>query len=203
MTQTKIRQLLEQVAAGQGSAAPALKRLRPLPVWGLGFARLDTHPKFCRGGSEVFFCAGKSAPRNIKNGGQKSAAGLNLMVTRLAPDKAAAVKRRLRKFDYRPEARIGVLLRDKPVARGHGAIIVVSAGTSDIPVAEEAAVSAEFFGNRVERLYDVGVAGVLAVKSRPHNVPGGRLDVGCVGEEGWMAARGGWGRWRSGHARTS
>src|SRR5215831_1289269 len=115
MTQTKIRQLLEQVAAGKVSAAQALQRLRHLPFEDLGFARIDTHRSLRREVPEVVFGAGKSAAQIIKIGERMIAAGLNLMVTRLAPDKAAAVKRRLRKFDYRPEARIGVLLRDKPV----------------------------------------------------------------------------------------
>jgi NCAIR mutase (PurE)-related protein len=184
MTQTKIRRLLEQVAAGQVSAAQALQRLRHLPFEDLGFARIDTHRSLRREVPEVVFGAGKSAPQIIKIGERMIAAGLNLMVTRLAPDKAAAVKRRLRKFDYRPEARIGVLLRDKPVARGHGAIIVVSAGTSDIPVAEEAAVSAEFFGNRVERLYDVGVAGLHRLTSQLTTLDAASVIIVVAGMEG-------------------
>lgn len=184
MTEAKVRRLLEQVAAGQISAAQALLRLRHLPFEDLGFARIDTHRSLRREIPEVVFGAGKSAAQIIKIGERMIAAGLNLMVTRLAPDKAAAIKRRLRKFDYRPDARIGVLLRDKPVARGHGAIMVVSAGTSDIPVAEEAAVSAEFFGNRVERLYDVGVAGLHRLTSQLKTLDAASVVIVVAGMEG-------------------
>ena len=184
MTEGKIRQLLEEVAAGHVSAAQALQRLRHLPFEDLGYARIDTHRSLRREIPEVVFGAGKSAAQIIKIGERMIAAGLNLMVTRLAPDKAAAIKRRLRKFDYRPDARIGVLLRDKPVVRGHGVIMVISAGTSDMPVAEEAAVSAEFFGNQVERLYDVGVAGLHRLTSQLKMLDAASVIIVVAGMEG-------------------
>jgi pyridinium-3,5-biscarboxylic acid mononucleotide synthase len=184
MTEANIRQLLERVAAGHVSAAQALQLLRHLPFEDLGFARIDTHRSLRREIPEVVFGAGKSAAQIIKIGERMIAASLNLMVTRLAPEKAAAVKRRLRKFDYRPDARIGVLLRDKPVVRGHGAIMVASAGTSDMPVAEEAAVSAEFFGNRVERLYDVGVAGLHRLTSQLKRLDAASVIIVVAGMEG-------------------
>lgn len=184
MTEAKIRRLLEQVAAGRVSAAQALQRLRHLPFEDLGFARIDTHRSLRRDIPEVVFGAGKSTVQIIKIGERMIAAGLNLMVTRLAPEKATAVKHRLRKFDYRPDARIGLLLRDKPVARGHGAIMVVTAGTSDIPVAEEAAVSAEFFGNRVQRLYDVGVAGLHRLTSQLTMLDAASVIIVVAGMEG-------------------
>src|SRR5215471_2052588 len=160
MSQEEIRQLLEQVAAGRMSPDQALQRLRHLPFEDLGFARIDTHRTLRRGVPEVVFGAGKSVEQIVKIGQRMNAAGINLMVTRLDPDKADAVKGELPEFDYRPDARLGLLLAETPVVRGHGTITVICAGTSDLPVAEEAAVSAEFFGNRVKRLYDVGVAGL-------------------------------------------
>jgi NCAIR mutase (PurE)-related protein len=184
MTEEKIRRLLEQVAAGHVSATQALQRLRYLPFEDLGFARIDTHRSLRRNIPEVLFGAGKSVEQIVKIGQRMTAAGLNLMVTRLDPAKAEAVKRKLRKFDYRRDARIGLLLRAKPVAGGHGVIMVVSAGTSDIPVAEEAAISAEFFGNRVERLYDVGVAGLHRLTSQLKMLDAASIIIVVAGMEG-------------------
>jgi NCAIR mutase (PurE)-related protein len=184
MTEAKIRRLLEQVAAGRLSAAQAVQRLRYLPFEDLGFARIDNHRTLRRNIPEVVFGAGKSVAQIVKIGQRITAAGNNLMVTRLEPAKAGAVKRSLRKFDYRPDARVGMLLRHQPVPVGHGAILVASAGTSDIPVAEEAAVSAEFFGNRVERLYDVGVAGLHRLISQLKTLEAASVIIVVAGMEG-------------------
>jgi pyridinium-3,5-biscarboxylic acid mononucleotide synthase len=184
MTEAKIRLLLEHVAAGRLSAARALQRLRYLPFEDLGFARIDNHRSLRRDIPEVVFGAGKRAEQIVKIGQRMTAAGINLMVTRLDSAKAGAVKRRLRKFDYRPDARIGLLLRHQPVPRGHGVIMVTTAGTSDIPVAEEAAISAEFFGNPVERLYDVGVAGLHRLTSQLKTLQAASVIIVVAGMEG-------------------
>jgi pyridinium-3,5-biscarboxylic acid mononucleotide synthase len=184
MTEDRIRRLLEQVAAGRVSAARALQRLRYLPFEDLGFARIDNHRSLRRNVPEVVFGAGKSAEQIVKIGQRMNAAGVNFMVTRLDAAKAVLVKRKLRKFDYRREARVGLLMGEKPVPCGHGAIMVISAGTSDIPVAEEAAVSSEFFGNRVERLYDVGVAGLHRLTSQLEMLEGASVLIVVAGMEG-------------------
>ncbi len=184
MTEVKIRQLLEQVAVGRVSTGQALQRLRYLPFEDLGFARIDNHRSLRRDVPEVVFGAGKSAQQIVKIAQRMAAAGVNFMVTRLDPVKAGAIKRKLRGFDYRPDARIGLVVREKPVPRGHGAIIVASAGTSDIPVAEEAAVCAEFFGNRVERLYDVGVAGLHRLTSQLKMLQAASVIIVVAGMEG-------------------
>jgi NCAIR mutase (PurE)-related protein len=184
MTEAKIRHLLEQVAAGRVSASQALQRLRYLPFEDLGFARIDNHRSLRRNIPEVVFGAGKSVQQIVKIGQRMAAGGINLMVTRLDAAKAGGVKRKLRGFEYRPEARIGLFLREKPVALGDGVIIVASAGTSDIGVAEEAAVSAEFFGNRVERLYDVGVAGLHRLTSQLKMLEAASVIIVVAGMEG-------------------
>jgi NCAIR mutase (PurE)-related protein len=184
MTEAKIRRLLEQVAGGRLSAARAVQRLRYLPFEDLGFARIDNHRSLRRDIPEVVFGAGKSVEQIVKIGQRMITAGINLMVTRLESQKAGAIKRRLRKFDYRPDARVGLLLRHKPVPGGHGVIVIASAGTSDIPVAEEAAVSAEFFGNRVERLYDVGVAGLHRLTSQLKMLETASVIIVVAGMEG-------------------
>jgi pyridinium-3,5-biscarboxylic acid mononucleotide synthase len=184
MTEAKIRRLLEQVAVGRLSTTRALRRLRYLPFEDLGFARIDNHRTLRRDIPEVVFGAGKSSDQIVKIGQRMAAAGINLMVTRLDAVKAGAVKRRLRRFDYQPDARVGLLLCQKPVPRGRGTILVASAGTSDIPVAEEAAVSAEFFGNRVERLYDVGVAGLHRLTSQIKTLEAASVIIVVAGMEG-------------------
>ena len=184
MTETKIRHLLEQVARGQLDSNQAIQRLRYLPFEDLGFARIDNHRSLRRDIPEVVFGAGKTADQIMKIGQRMAAAGINLMVTRLDPAKARAVRRKLRKFDYRPDARVGLLLRHPPVLRGHGPVLVATAGTSDIPVAEEAAVSAEFFGNRVERLYDVGVAGLHRLTSQFSALEAASVIIVVAGMEG-------------------
>ncbi len=163
MTEASLLQLLRSVAAGAIDPAAALDRMRHLPFEDLGFARIDHHRAIRRGLPEVVFGEGKSAEQIAAIGRRIAAAGTNLLITRLDAAKAAAVRRRLRALDYRADARIGMIVREKIRTRGHGPIMIVSAGTSDVPVAEEAALTAELFGNPVERLYDVGVAGLHRV----------------------------------------
>ncbi|MBF6560163.1 MAG: nickel pincer cofactor biosynthesis protein LarB [Candidatus Binataceae bacterium] len=160
MTEKKISEILAAVAAGRLEVPTALERLRHLGFEDLGFARLDHHRTLRRGVPEVVFGTGKSAAQIAAIGKRIVASGVNLIVTRLDAAKARAVKRQLRALDYRADAQIGMVVREPAAPSGHGTIMIVSAGTSDIPVAEEAALCAELFGNRVERLYDVGVAGL-------------------------------------------
>jgi NCAIR mutase (PurE)-related protein len=184
MTEAKIRELLDLVAAHEITPAVAVGRLRNLPFDDLGFARLDNHRSLRRGVPEVVFGDGKTVDQIAKIGHSMAANGLNLIVTRLAPDKAAAVKRRLRALDYHADARIGVVIHEPPITRGHGAIAVLSAGTSDIPVAEEAALCAELFGNRVERLYDVGVAGLHRLTAQATVLQSATVLIVVAGMEG-------------------
>ncbi len=184
MTEAEIRRLLDEVASGRLSTARAVARLRHLPYEDLGFARLDTHRELRRGVPEVVFGAGKTADQLVKIAQRANASALNLMITRLDSAKAIAIRRKIRKLDYRPDARIGLLLRKRPEPLGQGAIVVVSAGTSDLPVAEEAAVSAEFFGNRVQRLYDVGVAGLHRLISQLELLEEANVIIVVAGMEG-------------------
>jgi hypothetical protein len=184
MTEAKIRHLLEEVAAGRVSTDQALDRLRYLPFEDLGFARIDNHRSLRRNVPEVVFGAGKSAVQIVRIGERIAAAGVNLMVTRLDAAKARTVKRKLRGFEYRPEADIGLLIREKPMPLGQGPVMVVSAGTSDIRVAEEAAICAEFFGNLVDRLYDVGVAGLHRLTSQLERIRRASVIIAVAGMEG-------------------
>jgi NCAIR mutase (PurE)-related protein len=160
MTEKRIRQILDGVAAGKMTAAAAFKHIRELPFEDLGFAKLDSHRSIRRGIPEVIFGEGKTAGQLVAIGQRVLASGTNLIITRLAADKARIVKRKIRPLVYHQDARIGAVVKETLKPSGHGIVMVLSAGTSDIPVAEEAALCAELFGNRVARVYDVGVAGI-------------------------------------------
>lgn len=160
MTEANIREILKEVAQGRISVARGLTRLRQLPFADLGFAKIDIHRKLRRGIPEVVFGERKSADQIASIGRSVIRAGQDLIVTRLDAHKAHILARKLKSFEYRQEAQVGIVRNHSQPITGHGTVMVLSAGTSDIPVAEEAAVCAEMFGNRVSRLYDVGVAGL-------------------------------------------
>ena len=160
MTEKRIRQILDGVAAGSMTPAAAFKHIRELPFEDLGFAKLDNHRSIRRGIPEVIFGEGKTPDQLVAIGQRVIASGTNLIITRLAADKARIVKRKIRALVYHSDARIGTVVKERVEPSGHGIVMVLSAGTSDIPVAEEAALCAELFGNRVARVYDVGVAGI-------------------------------------------
>jgi NCAIR mutase (PurE)-related protein len=184
MTEKKIREILDLVAAGGLSSDRALARLKHLPFEDLGFARLDHHRGLRRGLPEVVFGEGKSVDQIAAIGKRMVAAGVNLVITRLAPDKARLLKRKLRALDYRPDAQIGTIICERPDIRCHGTVMVLSAGTSDIPVAEEAALCAELFGNAVERLYDVGVAGLHRLTANAELIERASVLIVVAGMEG-------------------
>jgi len=184
MTEEHIRRILDQVAAGRMSAGGALKRLRHLPFEDLGFAKLDLHRTLRRGIPEVVFGEGKSAAQIIAIGARAIASGGNLIVTRLGPEKARGLKARFKKFVYHETARVGAIITRPAAPSGHGPIAVVSAGTSDLPVAEEAAVCAELFGNRVARLHDVGVAGLHRLTTNLEALSGAAVLIVVAGMEG-------------------
>ncbi|HVA77146.1 MAG TPA: nickel pincer cofactor biosynthesis protein LarB [Candidatus Binataceae bacterium] len=184
MTEARIREILERVAAGKVTAAAAMRDLRELPFQDLGYAKLDGHRALRRGVPEVVFGEGKTAAQIVAIGKRVVASGTNLIVTRLAPEKARAVKKVLRAMTYHPEASLGAVVKEPARAIGHGEIMIVSAGTSDIPVAEEAAICAELFGNRVARLYDVGVAGIHRLTANLKAVRRASVLIVVAGMEG-------------------
>ncbi len=184
MTEHRIREILAQVASQKMSAAAALELLRHLPFEDLGFAKFDRHRSLRRGVPEVIFGEGKSAAQIAAIGARVVASGQNLIVTRIPADKARAVKRRLRALDYRADAQLGMIVKEPIKPRGHGLVMVISAGTSDIPVAEEAALCAEVFGNRVERLYDVGVAGLHRLTAHLGSLRSASVLIVVAGMEG-------------------
>jgi pyridinium-3,5-biscarboxylic acid mononucleotide synthase len=155
-----LEQLLEEVQAGRLPVATALERLRTLPFENLGFARVDHHRQLRQGFPEVVFAEGKTLEQLRGILGSLLSRAERILVTRLSADKAAAVLADFPEACYHPDSRVLTLARGETPDLGRGVILVLSAGTSDIPVAEEALLTARIMGHRAEALYDVGVAGL-------------------------------------------
>ena len=164
-----VRALLEEVAKGQRSVDTALEDLADLPFRDLGFAQVDHHRRLRRGVPEVVFGEGKTAAQIAALLVELGRGGGPVLATRVDAAKAEGVRALLPDARYHAEPR-ALVLGDEPAPdRGRGTILVVCAGTSDLPVADEAALTARLFGHRVERIADVGVAGLhrlLAVRAR-------------------------------------
>jgi NCAIR mutase (PurE)-related protein len=160
MDSKALEHLLEEVREGKLPVGAALERLRTLPFEDLGFARVDHHRQLRQGFPEVVFAAGKSLEQIRGILTALSARADHILVTRLAPNQAAALLLDFPTAGYYPDSQAFTLSRGEVPHRGRGLILVISAGTSDIPVAEEALVTARIMGHRAEALYDVGVAGL-------------------------------------------
>jgi NCAIR mutase (PurE)-related protein len=184
MTENRIREILDGVAAGSLTPGAAFKHIRELPFEDLGFAKIDRHRSIRRGIPEVVFGEGKTAEQLAAIGRRVLASGTNLIITRLAADKARLVKRKIRALVYHADARLGTVVKEPRKTSGRGIVMVLSAGTSDIPVAEEAALCAELFGNRVARVYDVGVAGIHRLTANLDAIRAASVLIVVAGMEG-------------------
>ena len=183
MNSQALRHLFEQVRKKRLSPDEAVERLRHLPFEDLGFAKLDHHRALRQGMPEVIFAEGKT-PRQVADIFTRLAAhGGNVLATRATEEQYAAVAASLPRAEYRPLPRAIVLMQDRK-KHGKGVIVVVSAGTSDIPVAEEAVVTAELMGNNVQHIYDVGVAGIHRLLAHRGALAKARVIVVCAGMEG-------------------
>jgi NCAIR mutase (PurE)-related protein len=183
LTSESIRKLFVQVRAGRLSPDVAVQRLRHLPFEDLGFAKVDHHRALRAGMPEVVFGQGKTPLQLAQIFSRLAQHEGNILATRTSREQFAAVKKKVRRAQYRELARAIVLQRD-PRTYGKGIIAVVSAGTSDIPVAEEAVVTAEIMGNDVEHLYDVGVAGIHRLLANRGVLARARVVIVCAGMEG-------------------
>ncbi len=161
----------------------AVERLRHLPFEDLGFAKVDHHRALRNGMPEVIFGQGKSPTQVAGIFARLAKHGGNVLATRATEDQFSAVKEEVPKAEYRPLGRAIVLKRDRK-KYGKGKIAVVSAGTSDIPVAEEALVTAELMGNDVQHIYDVGVAGIHRLLANRAALAKARVVIVCAGMEG-------------------
>jgi NCAIR mutase (PurE)-related protein len=184
MDSERLLELLEKVRRGSVSVSQAVARLRHLPFEDLGFAKVDHHRALRQGFPEVIMGQGKEpkevaaivrAIRRRKN---------NVLVTRLSADKMATLKRLVPNLKYHVMARAATWI-EKPIRiTGKGTVLVVCAGTSDIPVAEEAALTAFMMGNRVEKLFDVGVAGIHRILENRLRLDSASVLVVVAGMEG-------------------
>ena len=183
MKSEALRKLFQQVRTGKVSADEAVQRLRHFPFEDLGFAKVDHHRALRQGMPEVIFGQGKSPRQMAEIFGRLAQQGGNVLATRANEAQYAAVAAKVEKAEYRPMARAIVLKRDRK-RYGKGVIVVVSAGTSDIPVAEEAVVTAEMMGNTVQHIYDVGVAGIHRLLAHRGALGKARVIIVCAGMEG-------------------
>jgi NCAIR mutase (PurE)-related protein len=183
MNAASIRKLFEQVRKGKLSPDEAVAHLRHLPFEDLGFAKVDHHRALRTGMPEIILGEGKTPAQIAGIFARLARHGGNILATRATEKQFAAVKRKVRAAEYRPLARAIVLQRDA-TRHGRGMIAVVSAGTSDIPVAEEAVVTAELMGNEVEHFYDVGVAGIHRLLANREALTKARVVIVCAGMEG-------------------
>jgi NCAIR mutase (PurE)-related protein len=182
-----LRDLLENVQEGQISVEDALARLRGFPYEDLGFARLDSHRTLRKGFPEVIFCPGKTTEQVVQIVERIRAREGRVLAARAGPDVAEAVERAFQDAVYHAAARMIVVGEAAPQS-GRGTVLVVSAGTADIPVAEEATVTAETLGSPVERLYDVGVAGIHRLFDNRERLFAASVLVVVAGMEGALAS---------------
>lgn len=180
------REILSRVQSGEISVDDALKHLKTQPFEDLGYAMIDHHRAVRQGAGEVVYGAGKTAEQIAGICAHLAAAGAeNILITRMSPDKAEYVRKAV-PLDYDPMSQVGVAAPKKIERVGN--IAIATGGTSDMPVAEEAARTAEALGSRVTRLYDVGVAGLHRLLSHLDLLEGARVVIAIAGMEGALAS---------------
>jgi len=182
-----LRKLLESIRAGETSVADGLDRIRHLPFEDLGYARLDSHRSLRCGFPEVLFCQGKTIPQIIGIIERMAASGSPVLATRAWPDVHRAVAGRWPEAKFNEAART-ITLNGPSQPRYGGYILIVTGGTADIPVAEEARVTAEIMGNRVKAVYDVGVAGIHRLLKSCDDIFDANVIVVVAGMEGALAS---------------
>ena len=183
----EIKRILEAVQSGGMSVEDALLKIKVEPFEDIGYAKVDLHRKIRQGAAEVIYGAGKT-PEQIsgiidvmERSGQKK-----ILITRMSRETAEMVGKR-HALEYYDDARVGIL-GEMPVPDGIGRIVVATGGTSDIPVAEEAALTAQILGNEVVRLYDVGVAGLHRTLAHLEDIMGASVIIAIAGMEGALAS---------------
>ena len=184
---SEIRKMLEAVRSGELSVDEALLTIKKAPFEDIGYAKVDMHRGIRQGAPEVIYGAGKTAKQMLgiieamKKNGQET-----ILITRLDQEAAECIGE-CYELDYWQEARIGIIGKI-PVPDGIGRIVVATGGTSDIPVAEEAALTAEVHGNEVVRLYDVGVAGLHRMLAHMDEIMSASVIIAIAGMEGALSS---------------
>lgn len=190
MESQSLLQLLQQVRAGHLSPEEALDQLRYLPFEDVGFARIDHHRAIRNGFPEVVYCPGKTVPQIIAIMERVAAHASKVLATRATSEVADQVRKALPSVVYHEQARILVLQGtiEAPPPATVGTVLVVSAGTADLPIAEEAAVTVAEMGSPVERLYDVGVAGLHRLLASQKQLYSANVIIVVAGMEGALAS---------------
>jgi hypothetical protein len=184
----RLNALLARFARGELAQDELVETLARLPFQTLEDARIDTHRALRQGVPEVVLGTGKSAEQLSRIVGALRDAGGNVLVTRVPPEHAPGLAREFPELEHHAQARLAILRQAPVVPRGKGTIAVVSAGTSDVPVAEEAALVAELFGNKVERVYDAGVAGLHRLLASLDVLRDASCVIAVAGMEGALAS---------------
>jgi NCAIR mutase (PurE)-related protein len=183
MDPEQLRALLEDVRAGATNVDSAMERMRHLPFEDLGYAKLDHHRALRHGMTEVIFGQGKTPEQVAGIAERLLEQSRNLLVTRASRESADAVKAICPEAEYFPLSRAVRIWRDRTI-HGKGKLAIVCAGTSDIPVAEEAQLTAEVMGNEIDVIHDIGVAGIHRLMSNRARLMEARVVVVCAGMEG-------------------
>jgi len=183
MTENQILELLKNVKDGNLELGQAMNQLKQLPFEDLGYAKVDHHREIRTGYPEVIFCPGKTNDQIRGIVERLLAKGTNIMASRAEKFVYEAIKDLQPNMEYYPEART-IFIQQKEIAKSKSRILVVTGGTSDIPVAEEAVVTAEKLGCTVERLYDVGVAGIHRLLANLHRLDSAQVIIAVAGMEG-------------------
>ena len=187
MTRKEIEHLLKDVKNGKKSVGEALEVLQNFPYTDLGYARLDHHREMRTGYPEIIYCAGKTVEQIIGIFKVMSARENNVIGTRADEKMFESVKKIIPDAVYFPVARI-ISIKRKEISSPESKIAVITAGTSDMPVAEEAAVTAELLGNKVLRIYDAGVAGIHRLVDKLPKIRNCRVIIVIAGMEGALAS---------------
>jgi NCAIR mutase (PurE)-related protein len=184
LNRNSLKKLLKEVSNGKLSVEKALEKLKDFPFEDIGFANIDHHRDLRRGLSEVIFGEGKEVRDIIEIMGRMIKKKENILITRLSPEKAKKVQKKYPKSKYYKRSRALTYIRKPIKITGRGPVMVICAGTSDIPVAEEASVTAEFMGNEVEIIHDVGVSGLHRILARRDIITKAEVLIVVAGMEG-------------------
>ena len=184
MRKDKLEEILKSIKEGKLEVTDAIEELRHLPFRDLGFANVDSHRELRQGFPEVIFGEGKDAEKITAISKEMIGSGHNVLITRLNEEKAGCISSEIDNTEYIKDARVMKIICHDIKVEGKGEILIVSAGTSDIPVAEEAYHTAQIMGNRVDRVYDVGVAGIHRLLSRHEKLASASVIIAVAGMEG-------------------
>jgi NCAIR mutase (PurE)-related protein len=180
---TQLEDILYKVQQGTLSPKKALELLKDYPYQDLAFAKIDHHRELRRGFPEIIFGHGKTPDQIVKISREILKKGNSLLITKVDPSVYRKIKGKLPDVQFNAQAKV-IYSKQKSSAKGKGKISIITAGTSDIPVAEEAAITCEIFGNDVERIYDVGVAGLHRLFGEYDKITGARVIIAIAGMEG-------------------